>query len=69
MEYAMSFADTGHLCVATLHANNANQAIERIMHLAPPEQHENCYDLSLNMRLLWHNNSCPQPMERPGGSD
>ncbi len=35
MEYAMSFADTGHLCVATLHANNANQAIERIMHLAP----------------------------------
>ena len=39
MEYAMSFADTGHLCVATLHANNANQAIERIMHLAPKDQH------------------------------
>ena len=40
MEYAMSFADTGHLCVATLHANNANQAIERIMHLAPKDQHD-----------------------------
>ena len=53
MEYAMSFADTGHLCVATLHANNANQAIERIMHLAPPEQHEKLrYDLSLNMRAI-----------------
>ena len=49
----MSFADTGHLCVATLHANNANQAIERIMHLAPPEQHEKLrYDLSLNLRAI-----------------
>ncbi|MCY7296123.1 PilT/PilU family type 4a pilus ATPase [Alteromonas sp. a30] len=53
MEYAMSFADTGHLCVATLHANNANQAIERIMHLAPPDQHAKLrYDLSLNMRAI-----------------
>jgi twitching motility protein PilU len=53
MEYAMSFADTGHLCVATLHANNANQAIERIMHLAPPEQHGKLrFDLSLNMRAI-----------------
>lgn len=53
MEYAMSFADTGHLCVATLHANNANQAIERIMHLAPPDQHEKLrFDLSLNIRAI-----------------
>ncbi|GAA0341774.1 PilT/PilU family type 4a pilus ATPase [Bowmanella denitrificans] len=53
MEYAMSFADTGHLCVATLHANNANQAIERIMHLAPPDQHDKLrFDLSLNMRAI-----------------
>lgn len=53
MEYAMSFADTGHLCVATLHANNANQAIERIMHLAPPEHHNKLrFDLSLNMRAI-----------------
>ncbi|MDX1391936.1 MAG: PilT/PilU family type 4a pilus ATPase, partial [Rheinheimera sp.] len=35
MEYALSFAETGHLCIATLHANNANQAIDRIMHLVP----------------------------------
>ncbi len=53
MEYAMSFADTGHLCVATLHANNANQAIERIMHLAPKEQHDKLrFDLSLNLRAI-----------------
>ncbi len=32
MEYAMTFAETGHLCMATLHANNANQALERILH-------------------------------------
>ena len=53
MEYAMSFADTGHLCVATLHANNANQAIERIMHLAPKEMHNKLlFDLSLNLRAI-----------------
>ncbi len=53
MEYAMSFADTGHLCVATLHANNANQAIERIMHLAPKELHKKLlFDLSLNLRAI-----------------
>lgn len=53
MEYAMAFADTGHLCVATLHANNANQAIERIMHLAPKDMHEKLrFDLSLNMRAI-----------------
>lgn len=53
MEYAMSFADTGHLCVATLHANNANQAIERIMHLAPRELHDKLlFDLSLNLRAI-----------------
>ncbi len=53
MEYAMSFADTGHLCVATLHANNANQAIERIMHLAPQELHQKLrFDLSQNIRAI-----------------
>ncbi|MDO6568350.1 PilT/PilU family type 4a pilus ATPase [Alteromonas sp. 1_MG-2023] len=53
MEYAMSFADTGHLCVATLHANNANQAIERIMHLAPKDQHDKLrFDLSQNIRAI-----------------
>ena len=53
MEYAMSFADTGHLCVATLHANNANQAIERIMHLAPAHSHAKLrFDLSQNIRAI-----------------
>jgi twitching motility protein PilU len=51
MEYALSFAETGHLCIATLHANNANQAIDRIMHLVPAEQHDKLlFDLSLNLR-------------------
>lgn len=39
----MTFAETGHLCVATLHANNANQALERILHLVPKEQREHFY--------------------------
>ncbi|CAM2933729.1 PilT/PilU family type 4a pilus ATPase [Vibrio rarus] len=51
MRYAMTFAETGHLCVATLHANNANQALERILHLVPREQREHfLLDLSLNLR-------------------
>jgi twitching motility protein PilU len=51
MEYALSFAETGHLCIATLHANNANQAIDRIMHLVPPNQHGKLlFDLALNLR-------------------
>ena len=51
MEYALTFAETGHLCVATLHANNANQALERIMHLVPKEKHQQLlFDLSLNLR-------------------
>jgi twitching motility protein PilU len=53
MEYALSFAETGHLCIATLHANNANQAIDRIMHLVPKEMHDKLlFDLSLNLRAI-----------------
>uniref|UniRef100_A0A486XS21 Twitching motility protein PilT n=1 Tax=Rheinheimera sp. BAL341 TaxID=1708203 RepID=A0A486XS21_9GAMM len=53
MEYALSFAETGHLCIATLHANNANQAIDRIMHLVPKEMHQKLlFDLSLNLRAI-----------------
>jgi twitching motility protein PilU len=53
MEYALSFAETGHLCVATLHANNANQAIDRIMHLVPKEQHEKLkFELALNLNAI-----------------
>jgi len=51
MEHALSFAETGHLCIATLHANNANQAIDRIMHLVPADQHSKLlFDLALNLR-------------------
>lgn len=51
MEYAMQFAETGHLCIATLHANNANQALERILHLVPKERREQfLFDLSLNLK-------------------
>jgi len=51
MEHALSFAETGHLCIATLHANNANQAIDRIMHLVPADQHGKLlFDLALNLR-------------------
>ncbi|MFT5163828.1 MAG: twitching motility protein PilU [Alteromonadaceae bacterium] len=51
MEHALSFAETGHLCVATLHATNANQAIDRIMHLVPKEMHGKLlFDLALNLR-------------------
>ena len=50
MEYAMSFAETGHLCVSTLHANNANQALERIINFFPEERHAQLLmDLSLNL--------------------
>lgn len=51
MEAAISFAETGHLCLATLHSNNANQAMERIMNFFPPERHKQIYlQLSLNLR-------------------
>lgn len=51
MEQALQFAETGHLCIATLHANNANQALDRIMHLVPKEKHRQlCFDLSFNLR-------------------
>jgi len=53
MEAAISFAETGHLCLGTLHSNNANQAIERIMNFFPPERHSQIYlQLSLNLRSI-----------------
>lgn len=53
MEAAMSFAETGHLCLSTLHANNANQALERIMNFFPPSRsHEISLQLSLNLRAI-----------------
>ncbi|MCQ4573775.1 MAG: PilT/PilU family type 4a pilus ATPase [Candidatus Brocadiales bacterium] len=53
MEAALSFAETGHLCMSTLHANNANQAIERILTFFPAAMHEQVYVLlSLNLRAI-----------------
>jgi len=53
MEYAVAFAETGHLVMATLHANNANQALDRIVHFFPPERHHQLWlDLSLNLRAI-----------------
>ncbi|MCB0319381.1 MAG: PilT/PilU family type 4a pilus ATPase [Bdellovibrionales bacterium] len=53
MEAAITFAETGHLCLATLHSNNANQAMERIMNFFPPERHSQIYlQLSLNLRAI-----------------
>jgi twitching motility protein PilU len=53
MEAAIVFAETGHLCLGTLHSNNANQAIERIMNFFPPERHAQIYlQLSLNLRAI-----------------
>jgi twitching motility protein PilU len=53
MEAAITFAETGHLCLGTLHSNNANQAIERIMNFFSHERHEQIYlQLSLNLRSI-----------------
>ncbi len=53
MESALSFAETGHLCLSTLHANNANQAIERIITFFPADQHNQVYLLlSLNLKAI-----------------
>ncbi|CAA0117415.1 PilT/PilU family type 4a pilus ATPase [Zhongshania aliphaticivorans] len=53
MEQAITFAETGHLCLCTLHANNANQALDRILHFFPAERHPQLWmDLSLNLKAM-----------------
>ena len=53
MEHALAFAETGHLCLSTLHANNADQALDRIINFFPEERHNQLFlDLSLNIRGL-----------------
>ena len=53
MEYAVAFAETGHLCMATLHANSANQALDRIINFFPEERREQLLmDLSLNIKSI-----------------
>jgi twitching motility protein PilU len=51
MDHAIAFAETGHLCLATLHANNTNQALDRIINFFPEERRQQLLmDLSLNLR-------------------
>ncbi|MEK7811146.1 MAG: PilT/PilU family type 4a pilus ATPase [Pseudomonadota bacterium] len=53
MEYAVAFSETGHLCMATLHANSANQALDRIINFFPEDRREQLLmDLSLNIKAL-----------------
>ncbi len=53
MDYAIAFAETGHLCLATLHANSTNQAIDRIINFFPEERRQQLLmDLSLNLRAM-----------------
>lgn len=53
MQHAIAYAETGHLCLATLHANNANQAIDRIINFFPDSAHPQLLiDLSLNLRAV-----------------
>jgi len=53
MEYAIAYAETGHLCLTTLHANNANQALDRIINFFPEERRDQLLmDLSLNLKAI-----------------
>jgi len=61
MEYAIAFAETGHLVLATLHANNANQALDRILNFFPEEaRHQLHTDLSLNLKGVVAQMLCPR---------
>lgn len=62
MEHAVAFAETGHLCLATLHANNSNQALDRIINLFPEERrHQLLMDLSLNLKAVVSQRLLPAP--------
>ncbi|ARN73722.1 PilT/PilU family type 4a pilus ATPase [Oceanicoccus sagamiensis] len=62
MEHAITFAETGHLCLCTLHANNANQALDRILHFFPADRHRQLWmDLSLNLRAMVAQQLIPTP--------
>ena len=62
MDFAIAFAETGHLVLATLHANNANQALERIIHFFPADRQQQIFmDLSLNMRGIVAQQLVPTP--------
>jgi len=62
MDHAIVFAETGHLCLATLHANNANQALDRIINFFPDERRKQLLmDLSLNLKALVAQQLIPAP--------
>ncbi|MFN4292292.1 MAG: PilT/PilU family type 4a pilus ATPase [Permianibacter sp.] len=62
MNYAVAFAETGHLALCTLHANNANQALDRILHFFPKEKHNQVLlDLSLNLKGIVAQQLIPTP--------
>jgi twitching motility protein PilU len=62
MEHAVAFAETGHLCLCTLHANNANQALDRILHFFPADRHQQLWmDLSLNLKAMVAQQLIPTP--------
>jgi twitching motility protein PilU len=62
MEHAIAFAETGHLCLATLHANNANQAMDRIINFFPEDRFNQLYmDLSLNLKAIIAQQLIPTP--------
>jgi twitching motility protein PilU len=53
MQHAIAYAETGHLCLSTLHANNANQALDRIVNFFPDSAHRQLYnDLSMNLKSV-----------------
>jgi len=62
MEHAIAFAETGHLCLATLHANNTNQAFDRIINFFPETRHKQLLlDLSLNVKAFISQRLLPTP--------
>ena len=62
MEHALAFAETGHLVISTLHANNANQALDRIINFFPEERRNQLFmDLSLNLKAMLAQQLIPAP--------
>ena len=62
MDHAIAFAETGHLCLCTLHANNSNQALDRIIHFFPADRHRQLWmDLSLNLKAIVAQQLIPTP--------
>ncbi len=62
MDHAIAFAETGHLCLSTLHANNANQAMDRIVNFFPSDRRDQLFmDLSLNLKAIIAQQLIPTP--------